>query len=69
MNSPQFSVRIPPDLDQRIKEYIATNGMTKSQLMVNALSHYLGCSSEIPLVVRMEQVEQRLAQLEAKANV
>ena len=45
MASPQFSVRIPPQLDEKLKEYAAKNGTTKTEVMIAALANYLGCPS------------------------
>ena len=68
MVSPQFSVRIPPKLDQRLKEYAAKNGTTKTEVMIAALANYLGCASEVPLTQRMVELEERLAILEAEVR-
>jgi len=68
MSSPQFSIRIPPELDQQLKVYASTNGLTKSQVMLNALSYYLGLSEEVPLAYRMSQLEDRIARLEQQAR-
>ena len=64
MNSTQFSIRIPPELDQRIKEYAQQNGITKSKVMQDALNHYLGFSSNLPLSHLLFQIEKRLAAVE-----
>jgi predicted DNA-binding protein len=64
MASPQFSVRIPPQLDERLKIYAAKNSSTKSEVMVAALAHYLGCSEEVPLPQKVAELEQRLTLLE-----
>lgn len=64
MVSPQFSVRIPPKLDKRLKDYAAKNGTTKTEVMIAGLANYLRCASEISLTQRMVEIEQRIAALE-----
>ena len=42
MASSQFSIRIPPELDEKVKEYAVVNHTTKSRVMIDALTYYLG---------------------------
>ncbi|PZV13432.1 MAG: hypothetical protein DCF20_15490 [Pseudanabaena sp.] len=46
MASPFFSGRIPQDLYDRIDQHIKESGEGKTQILINALSQYLGF--EIP---------------------
>ena len=69
MVSPQFSVRIPPKLFVKLREYAAKNGTTKTEVMIAALANYLGDASEVPLIQRMVEIEQRMAALEAKTGI
>lgn len=48
MSSPQFSVRIPPELDKKGKEYVIKNDTIKSHVMIAALARYLDCESKVP---------------------
>lgn len=41
MPNPFFSGRIPPDLDERIKQHIAETGESKTEVLINALATYL----------------------------
>ncbi len=66
MASLQFSVRIPPELDKRVKEYAAKNNTTKSDVMVTALARYLGYESKVPLAQRVVELEQKMAQLQVQ---
>ena len=66
MASLQFSVRIPPELDKRVKEYAAKNNTTKSDVMVTALARYLGYESKVPLAQRVVELEERMALLETQ---
>jgi predicted DNA-binding protein len=68
MASPQFSVRIPPELDERLNAYVKQAGTTKTKVMIDALAHYLGCADDVPLIRRVIQMEERLAALEAKSE-
>ena len=68
MASPQFSVRIPPELDERLNAYVKQAGTTKTKVMLDALAHYLGCADDVPLVRRMIQMEERLTALELRAK-
>ncbi len=68
MASLQFSVRIPPELDKRVKEYAAKNNTTKSDVMVTALARYLGYESKVPMNQRMVELEQRMAKLETEVK-
>ena len=68
MASPQFSVRIPSELDERLNAYVKQAGTTKTKVMLDALAHYLGCADDVPLIRRVIQMEERLAALEAQAE-
>ncbi len=59
-------MRIPPELDKRVKEYAAENNTTKSDVMVTALARYLGYSSKVPLTQRVVELEQKMAELQAQ---
>lgn len=63
MSSLQFSVRIPPELDQKVKEYAVKNDTTKSHVMITALARYLDCESKIPLTQRVVELEQQMAEV------
>ncbi|MBD2358886.1 hypothetical protein H6G41_30540 [Tolypothrix sp. FACHB-123] len=60
MTSPQFSIRIPPKLEQRLMGYAKQNGMTKTKVMIDALAHYLGCAEDVPLTRRVSELEEGL---------
>lgn len=64
MASPQFSVRIPPELDAQVKQFAEENCLTKTKVMIDALAHYLGCASDMPMSRRMLEIEHRVAVLE-----
>ncbi|MDF5708046.1 MAG: hypothetical protein PUP90_10295 [Nostoc sp. S4] len=66
MTSPQFSIRIPPELEQRLMGYAKQNGMTKTKVMIDALAHYLGCGEDVPLTRRVSKLEEKVSALEAE---
>jgi predicted DNA-binding protein len=68
MVSPQFSIRIPSELDERLNDYAKQVGMTKTRVMIDALAHYLGCGGDVPLVRRVIEIEERLAALEVEVR-
>lgn len=64
MPSSQFSVRISPELDARIKQFAKENGVTKSKVLHDALAHYLGCIEEKPLNRQIAEINQKLVMIE-----
>ena len=64
MASLQFSVRIPTELDKKVKEYAVKNNTTKSDVMIAALARYLDCESKVPLTQRVVELEQQLAKVQ-----
>ncbi|MEM6403686.1 MAG: hypothetical protein AAF757_26255 [Cyanobacteria bacterium P01_D01_bin.116] len=65
MSSPQFSVRIPSTLDERVKEFAKINNTTKSKVMIDALNHYLGCVENISLNYELHEIKEKIAAIEA----
>jgi predicted DNA-binding protein len=68
MASSQFSVRIPPELDEKVKEYAVVNHTTKSRVMIDALTYYLGNIDDIPLSQKVMKLEKRITSIEAKVG-
>ncbi|MDJ0633779.1 MAG: ribbon-helix-helix protein, CopG family [Xenococcaceae cyanobacterium MO_188.B29] len=66
MGKPQIAVRIPPSLMEKLNSYVEKTGSSKTEVIVGALAHYLGCAEAIPFGERMAEVERRLAVLEAE---
>ncbi|MGK7873931.1 MAG: DNA-binding domain-containing protein [Xenococcaceae cyanobacterium] len=66
MTRPQLTVRMPPDLCEKLNNYVKRTGTSKIEVVVGAISNYLGCAEDIPLSQRMASVERRLAELEAQ---
>ncbi|MBR8840538.1 MAG: hypothetical protein DSM106950_42810 [Stigonema ocellatum SAG 48.90 = DSM 106950] len=68
MVSPQFCVRLPKELDERLSTYVKVAGTTKTKVMLDALAYYLGCTDDVPLVRRVIEMEERLTALETEVR-
>lgn len=64
MNSVQLGIRIPTHLNQRLTDYIERTGLSKTEVVINALASYMGCSEEIPLNERVASLEAKMMVLE-----
>ncbi len=62
MNTVQLGIRIPSSLNQRLTAFMAQTGISKTEVVINALASYMGCIEEVPL-------NERVASLEAKVMV
>jgi hypothetical protein len=65
MNTVQLGIRIPSNLNQRLATFMAQTGMSKTEVVVNALASYMGCTDEISITDRMASIEAKMALLEA----
>ncbi|WP_035140705.1 hypothetical protein [Fischerella sp. PCC 9605] len=65
MARPQIVIRLPHYLFEHLNTYIEQTGASKTEVVVGALAHYLGCGENLPLSQRVAQLEARMAQLEA----
>ncbi len=65
MTKPQLTVRIPPALLERLDNYTQQTGSSKTDVVVDALGHYLGYAADLPLKQRVANLELRTAALEA----
>ncbi|MEH2336176.1 DNA-binding domain-containing protein [Nostoc sp.] len=65
MTKPQIVVRIPPYLLEKLNNYAQQTGTSKTEVVVSALAHYLGCVENLPLNQRVAELEARTAVLEA----
>jgi hypothetical protein len=66
MPNPYLSGRIPVELDKQVDEFLARTGETKTQMLIKAVSAYIGAEPP-PLKVagdrRIENLEREVAQL------
>jgi predicted DNA-binding protein len=49
MVKPQIVVRLSPELLEKLNKYAEQTGASKTDVVVGALSHYLGCAEALPL--------------------
>ena len=56
-----MGVRIPSNLYERLLAHASKVHASKSEVVISALAHYLGCTDDVPL-------SQKVADLEAKAE-
>ncbi len=63
MPNPFLGVRIPPELYEALMAKIETTGQSKSDIVIQALSAYLGIATQHQ---KLEDLETRLSKLEQK---
>lgn len=68
MPSKPLTIRLPHDLYQVLEQYASDTKVSKTELVVAALSDYFEMTTEVPLATKVAKLEQRLAQLEKKVN-
>lgn len=65
MSTPQLSVRLPLHLNQQLNKYIKCTGISKTDVVTNALAHYLECVEDTSLTQRVAHLEAKIASIEA----
>jgi hypothetical protein len=65
MGKPQIAVRIPPPLLTELNQYVERVGTSKTDVIVSAVSQYLGCADTVPLSQRVAEVERKISELES----
>jgi predicted DNA-binding protein len=68
MSKPQISIRLSPSLLQELNNYVELTGTSKTDVVVSAISQYIGCADNVPLNQRVGELERRLTELESKLN-
>jgi predicted DNA-binding protein len=68
MNTVQLGIRIPTNANQHLNAFIEQTGISKTEIVVNALAAYLGCISGISITERMASIEAKVTLLEALVN-
>ncbi|MTJ29046.1 DNA-binding domain-containing protein [Aphanizomenon sp. UHCC 0183] len=66
MGKPQIAIRLSPSLLQELNNYVELTGTSKTDVVVSAISQYIGCTDNMPLNQRMGELEKRLRELESK---
>ncbi len=65
MSKGQIAVRVPQPLLDRLNDYVRRTGASKTDVLIGAISNYLGCEEDVSLHQRVNEMEQRLTELEA----
>ncbi|MEI6444392.1 MAG: DNA-binding domain-containing protein [Nostocales cyanobacterium ELA583] len=69
MSKPQIAIRLSPSLLQELNNYVELTGTSKTDVVVSAISQYLGCADNVPLNQRVGELEKRLTELESKLQI
>ncbi len=65
MDTVQLGIRIPKHLNQRLLDYAAQIGSSKTEIVISALARYFGTTDDAPLAERVTNLEEKVAILEA----
>jgi hypothetical protein len=65
MSKPQIAIRLSPSLLQELNNYVELTGTSKTDVVVSAISQYLGCADNMPLNQRVGELERRVRELES----
>lgn len=66
MSKPQIAIRLSPSLLEELNNRVELTGRSKTDVVVSAISQYLGCADNVPLNQRMGELEKRLREIESK---
>lgn len=73
MPKPFIAARVPQILVDKLEEHVKESGQGKTDIIVNALAQYLGCSIDVPeetrAVDRLVAVEKELTELKIRVGV
>ena len=65
MGKPQITVRLSPSLLTELNQYVEKTGTSKTDVVVSAIAHYLGCADNVPLSQRVAELEAQMKELTA----
>jgi hypothetical protein len=72
MAKPFIAARVPQRIEDKLNERVQKTGLGKTEIIVNALAEYLGCSIDVPeetrAVDRLIVVEKELAELQNRVR-
>lgn len=69
MVKPQIVVRLSPELLEKLNKHTEQTGASKTDVVIVALSHYLGCTQALPINQKVAELEARMATVEALVKV
>lgn len=65
MSSVSVGVRIPSNLYERLLAHASKVHVSKSEVVISALAHYLGCTEDVPLSQKVADLESKVEELQA----
>jgi predicted DNA-binding protein len=65
MSKPQIAIRLSPSLLEELNNRVELTGRSKTDVVVSAISQYLGCADNMPLNQRVGELEIRVRELES----
>ena len=65
----QMGIRVPTLLHEKLKERAQREKISKTEVVLSALARYLDSLEDVPISVRIAELEQRVASLEAERVV
>lgn len=72
MPKPFIAARIPQVIEDKLNDRVQESGLGKTEIIVNALAKYLGCSIDVPeethAVDRLVAVEKELTELKSRVE-
>ncbi len=68
-SSAQIAVRLPYNIYQQLNQHASESGMSKTDIVVAALSKYFQVTDNMPLSERFAQLEARVAALEQQRSL
>ena len=69
MKNPQITVRITEDLLQTLNQYVQESGTSRTDVVISAISQYLGRPDNRPVMQRIAELERRIDQIEAREKM
>jgi len=68
MSSVSVGVRIPSNLYERLLAHASKVHASRSEVVISALAHYLGCTEDVPLSERLADLEAKVEELQVLVN-
>jgi predicted DNA-binding protein len=68
MSSVSVGVRIPSNLYEKLLARASKVHASKSEVVISALAHYLGCTEDVPLSERVADLEAKVEELQVLVN-
>ena len=69
MTKGQIAVRVPQPLLDRLNDYVRRTGASKTDVVIGAISNYLGCEEDVSLHQKVNEMEKRLTEIETKLKI